>query len=59
MYLGTDLDKINHDELLELYNKTKDFVSFLDNEIETVEVEKKRLRSGLWYCRIAVSCHAW
>lgn len=41
MYLGTDLDKINHDELLELYNKTKDFVSFLDNEIETVEVEKK------------------
>ena len=41
MYLGTDLDKVKHYELLELFNKTKDFVSFLDNEIETVEVEKK------------------
>ncbi len=41
MNIDMDLDKIEHTDLLELFNKTKDFISFLDNEIETVEVEKK------------------
>ena len=41
MDIGIKLDKIDHEELLNLYTKTKDFVSYLDNEIETVEVEKK------------------
>ena len=35
------LNEISHDDLILLYNKVKDFVSFLDNEIETREVEKK------------------
>ncbi len=41
MNINIDIDKLEHDELLEIYNKTKDFISFLSNEIETVEVEKK------------------
>ena len=41
MDIGINLDKVEHEDLLNLYNKTKDFVSYLENEIETVEVEKK------------------
>lgn len=36
-----DLSKISHEELLSLYSKTKDFISYLNTEIETSEVEKK------------------
>lgn len=41
MDLDIKLNEIEHEDLLELYNKVKDFVSYLDNEIETSEVEKK------------------
>ncbi len=41
MDIDIDLNKISHDDLILLYNKVKDFISFLDNEIETSEVEKK------------------
>lgn len=41
MEIDVNLNEISHDDLILLYNKTKDFISFLDNEIETSEVEKK------------------
>jgi len=41
MDLDINLNEINHDDLILLYNKVKDFISFLNNEIETSEVEKK------------------
>ena len=41
MDIDIKLDKISYEDLLSLYSKTKDFISFLDNEIETSEVEKK------------------
>ena len=41
MEIDINLNEINYDDLILLYNKTKDFISFLDNEIETSEVEKK------------------
>lgn len=41
MDIDINLNEINYDDLILLYNKTKDFISFLNNEIETSEVEKK------------------
>ena len=41
MDLEIKLNEIDYDELLNSYSKTKEFISYLDNEIETVEVEKK------------------
>ena len=41
MEIDVNLNEINYDDLILLYNKTKDFISFLNNEIETSEVEKK------------------
>ena len=41
MEIDIKLNEISHDDLILLYNKVKAFVSFLDNEIETREVEKK------------------
>lgn len=41
MDLDINLSEISHDDLILLYNKVKDFISFLNNEIETSEVEKK------------------
>ncbi len=41
MELDINLSQVSHDDLLSLYAKTKDFISYLDNEIETSEVEKK------------------
>ena len=41
MNLDIKLDKIDNDDLITLYSKVKDFISFLNNEIETSEVEKK------------------
>lgn len=40
MELDVKLNTLNYDDLIVLYNKTKDFISFLNNEIETSEVEK-------------------
>lgn len=40
MELDVKLNTLNYDDLIILYNKTKDFISFLNNEIETSEVEK-------------------
>lgn len=40
MELDIKLNTLNYDDLIVLYNKTKDFISFLNNEIETSEVEK-------------------
>lgn len=39
MDIGIDLNKIEHEDLLALYRKTKDFIFYLDEEIETSEVE--------------------
>ena len=36
MDIGIDLNKISHEDLLSSYNKTKDFIFFLNNEIESV-----------------------
>ena len=41
MEIDIKLNEISHDDLIMLYNKVKDFISYLDNEIETSEVEKK------------------
>lgn len=41
MNIDIKLDKIDNEDLLTIYSKVKDFISFLDNEIETSEVEKK------------------
>ena len=41
MDIDIKLSEISHDELISLYSKVKDFISYLDNEIETSEVEKK------------------
>ena len=41
MEMDINLNEVNYDDLILLYNKTKYFISFLDNEIETSEVEKK------------------
>lgn len=36
-----NLNKITSEELLDIYNRTKEYIDFLDNEIKTNEVEKK------------------
>ena len=41
MELDIKLNEISHDDLILLYNKTKDYILYLENEIETSEVEKK------------------
>ncbi len=41
MDLDINLNEIDHEDLILLYNKVKDFISYLSNEIETSEVEKK------------------
>lgn len=41
MDIDINLNEIDHEDLILLYNKVKDFISFLSNEIETSEVEKK------------------
>ena len=40
MKIDIKLNEIDHDDLIMLYNKSKDFISFLDTEIKTSEVEK-------------------
>lgn len=41
MDIDINLNEIDHEDLILLYNKVKDFISYLSNEIETSEVEKK------------------
>ena len=36
-----NLRKITNEELLEIYNRTEEYIEFLENEIKTNEVEKK------------------
>ena len=36
-----DLNKIENEEVLDLYTRTKEFIEFLDSEIKSNEVEKK------------------
>ena len=36
-----NLNKIENGELLDIYNRTKEYIEFLDNEIKSNEVEKK------------------
>ena len=36
-----NLSKITNEELLDIYNRTKEYIEFLENEIKTNEVEKK------------------
>lgn len=36
-----NLSKIDGEEVLDIYNRTREFIEFLDNEIKTNEVEKK------------------
>lgn len=41
MDLDINISEISHDDLILLYSKVKEFISYLDSEIETSEVEKK------------------
>ena len=41
MDIGINLNEVSHEDIISLYNKVKDFVSYLENEYETSEVEKK------------------
>lgn len=36
-----NLSQITHEELIEIYTRTEDYIEFLENEIKTNEVEKK------------------
>lgn len=36
-----NLSKIDGEEVLDIYNRTREFIEFLDNEIKSNEVEKK------------------
>lgn len=36
-----NLNQISHEELIEVYTRTKDYIDFLENEIKSNEVEKK------------------
>lgn len=36
-----NLNKIENEELLNIYNRTREYIEFLENEIKSNEVEKK------------------
>ena len=40
MDININLSEISHEDLLTLYNKVQDYISYLDNEIKTSEIEK-------------------
>ena len=42
MDIDIKLDSLNYDELLEIYNTVKNFISYLNDQIETREVEKRK-----------------
>lgn len=37
MKMDIDFEKVSNKEILELYNKTKDFIDFLEKEKESAE----------------------
>ena len=39
MDADVNVNKLKNKDLLNLYNKVKDFIKFLDSEIETSEIE--------------------
>jgi len=41
MNICDDLSKLEHSELLSMHDIAKNFITYLNNEIETVEVERK------------------
>ncbi len=42
MDIDIKLESLNYDELLEFYNTVNNFISYLNDQIETREVEKKK-----------------
>ncbi len=36
-----NLSQISHEELIDIYTRTKDYIEFLENEEKSNEVEKK------------------
>ncbi len=42
MDLDIKLDNLNYDELLEFYSTVNNFISYLNDQIETREVEKRK-----------------
>lgn len=36
-----NLNKIKSEEVLDIYNRTKEFIEYLENEIKSNEVDKK------------------
>jgi len=42
MDIDIKLSKVEQDELLDLYSTVKSFISYLETEIETSEIEKKK-----------------
>lgn len=36
-----NLNKIKNEEVLDIYNRTKEFIEYLENEIKSNEVDKK------------------
>lgn len=42
MDIDIKLDSLSYDELLEFYNTVKNFISYLNDQIETREVEKRK-----------------
>lgn len=36
-----NLNKVTNEELLDIYNRTKEYIDFLENEVKSNEVEKK------------------
>jgi hypothetical protein len=37
-----NLNKVTHEELLNIYNRTKEFIEELDKEVKSNEVEKSK-----------------
>ena len=42
MDIDIKLDSLNYDELLEIHTTVKNFISYLSDQIETREVEKRK-----------------
>ena len=42
MDIDIKLDSLNYDELLDIYTTVKNFISYLNDQIETREVEKRK-----------------
>ena len=42
MDIDIKLDSLNYDELFEIHTSVKNFISYLNDQIETREVEKRK-----------------